>query len=157
MNLRKEIRNVIREQIKTDWKERQKKRQKIWGCIEYFASGNYNELADYEFSNDQLIKQARDYIRNEKKYQEFLKCCEEEKPWETIKEQTETWWRASFGGGLIYFTASSNSHAYSKASKWGKKVGLGNPGAIKKAERPHALEQPGAFKHDEELDIFVEQ
>jgi hypothetical protein len=93
MNIRKEIRKTIRELYEFD-----KKKEKIWGCIEYFASGNYNELADYQFSSEQLMKQAKDYIKGSDKYQEFLKCCEK-----TLKEQksesdTVGWYMDGEGG-----------------------------------------------------------
>lgn len=96
MNLRKEIREALKEQ-RSSWKEEAKKREKIWSCIEYFASGNYNELADYQFSSEQLIKQAKDYIKGSK-YQKFLKCCEK-----TLKEQksesdTVGWYMDGEGG-----------------------------------------------------------
>lgn len=96
MNLRKEIREALKEQ-RSSWKEEAKKREKIWSCIEYFTSGNYNELADYQFSSEQLIKQAKDYIKGSK-YEEFLKCCEK-----TLKEQksesdTVGWYMDGEGG-----------------------------------------------------------
>jgi hypothetical protein len=72
-----------------------------------------------------------------------------------IGEQTEMWWKALFGFGRIFFTASSNSHAYSKAIKWSKKVGFGKPDVIKKVEKPHDFDN--GFKYDEECDVYVEQ
>jgi hypothetical protein len=95
MNFRKEIRSIIKEQFSR--KEEAKKREKVWSCIEYFASGNYNELADYEFSNEELIKQAKDYIKGNK-YQEFLKCCEKTLKEQKFENDTAGWYMDGEGG-----------------------------------------------------------
>jgi len=102
MNLRKIIREVIKEQRKSSNKEssnpriRWKLHESIWSCIEQYASGHFEELADYEYSNEELIKQARDFIRDKDEYDSFVECCERKKSVivkkeirEALKEQTD--------------------------------------------------------------------
>ena len=68
-----------------------------------------------------------------------------------------SWWKAVFGDGRVFFKASSSSHAYSVAKKWGQQNDMGVPSVVKKTEKPKALDQKGAFVQDKALGVYVEQ